>query len=316
MRQRICVTGAAGQAGRAVVRELLEHGYDVAATDIAATRQDIENDMQRADLTDFGQALEALQGSEATWWPVAAAAGQRDGPLLEALKGVDAVVHLANIPAPGISTPADTFNANVTMNFNVFMAAARLGLRRVVWASSETTLGLPFEVPPRYAPVDEDHYPFPTSTYALSKVASETIAAHIAQWSGISFVALRFSNIMAPADYQQFPSFWGDPTQRKWNLWGYVDERDVAAACRLALSAPADAVAGSPSFIIAAADTVMDRPSAELLAHVFPAVRLTGEVGEFGTLLAIDRARNALGFEPAHTWRNHTPAEPHPRAAD
>jgi nucleoside-diphosphate-sugar epimerase len=308
MGQRICVTGASGQAGRAVVAELREHGYDVAATDIAVTRENLEAGMLRADLTDYGQAVEALQGAEATWWP-AAAAGRQSEQVLEVLRGADAVVHLANIPAPGLCTPAVTFSANITMNFNVFMAAARLGLGRVVWASSETTLGLPFEVPPRYAPVDEDHYPFPTTTYALSKVASETIAGQIAQWSGTPFIALRFSNIMAPADYQDFPSFWGAPSERKWNLWGYVDERDVAAACRLALEAPAEAVAGSPSFIIAAADTVMNRPSAGLLAEVFPDVRLAREVGESGTLLAIDRARDMLGFEPRHTWRNHIPTK-------
>jgi nucleoside-diphosphate-sugar epimerase len=280
MAERICVTGASGKAGRAVVRDLLEHGYDVAATDVAASRADIESGMLRAELTDYGQAVETL-------------------------RGVDAVVHLANIPAPGIYTPAVTFNANITMNFNAFQAAAELGLSRVVWASSETTLGLPFEVPPRYAPVDEDHYPLPTTTYALSKVASETIAGQIARWSGIPFIALRFSNIMAPADYQEFPSFWPEPWRRKWNLWGYIDERDVAAACRLALQAPAEAVEGSPAFIIAAADTVMNRPSAGLLAEVFPDVRLTREVGEFGTLLAIDRARQVLGFEPRHSWRDH-----------
>jgi nucleoside-diphosphate-sugar epimerase len=280
MTQRICVTGAAGQAGRAVVRDLAEHGYEVAATDIAVSAADRSADMLRADLTDYGQALEALRGAEA-------------------------VVHLANIPAPGLSTPPVTFNTNITMNFNVFQAAANLGLSRVVWASSETTLGLPFDVPPRYAPVDEDHYPVPTSTYALSKVATETIAGHFAQWSGIPYVALRFSNIMAPEDYQEFPGFWSDPEGRRWNLWGYIDERDVAASCRLALQAPADAVAGNPAFIIAAADTVMNRPSADLLAEVFPGVRLTREVGEFGTLLAIDRAREVLGFEPKHSWRDH-----------
>jgi nucleoside-diphosphate-sugar epimerase len=283
MAQRICVTGATGQAGRAVVADLREHGYDVAATDIAVTRANREQGTLQADLTDYGQAVETLAGAEA-------------------------VVHLANIPAPGLSTPAVTFNANVTMNFNVFQAAAHLGLSRVVWASSETTLGLPFDVPPRYAPVDEDHYPVPTSTYALSKVASETVAGHISQWSGIPFVALRFSNIMEAADYQEFPSFWADPRLRRWNLWGYIDERDVAAACRLALQAPAVAVEDSPAFIIAAADTVMNRPSAALLAEVFPDVRLTREVGEFGTLLAIDRARQVLGFEPRHSWRDHVSA--------
>jgi nucleoside-diphosphate-sugar epimerase len=282
MAQRVCVTGASGQAGRAAVRELADHGYDVTATDAVVARND-RFGMLRADLTDYGQAVEVLSGC-------------------------DAVVHLANIPAPGLSTPAVTFNANMAMNFNVFQAAASLRLERVVWASSETTLGLPFDVPPRYAPVDEDHYPVPTTTYALSKVASETVAGHFAQWSGIPFVALRFSNIMSPADYERFPSFWPDPRARKWNLWGYIDERDGAAACRLALEAPAEAVAGSPAFIIAAADTVMDRPSASLLAEVYPGVELTRDVGESGTLLAIDRASKVLGYQPRHSWRDHVPA--------
>ena len=280
MAQRVCVTGASGQAGRAVVTDLREHGYDVIATDAVVSRQDRDWGMLRADLTDYGQALETLTGA-------------------------DAVVHLANIPAPGLSTPAVTFNSNITMNFNVFQAAAALKLNRVVWASSETTLGLPFDTPPRYAPADEDHYPVPTTTYALSKVASETIAGHIAEWSGIPFVALRFSNIMAPDDYQWFAEFRDDPHARKWNLWGYIDERDVAQSCRLALEADAAKVKGSPAFIIAAADTVMNRPSAELLAEVFPGVKLTRDVGEFGTLLAIDRAREVLGFSPEHSWRDH-----------
>jgi nucleoside-diphosphate-sugar epimerase len=278
MTRRICVTGANGLAGRAVVRDLREHGYEVAATDLVT--QFGEDDALRADLTDYGQAVEALTGA-------------------------DAVVHLANIPAPGLVTPAATFNTNMTMNFNIFHAAANLKLSRVVWASSETTLGLPFDVPPRYAPVDEDHYPVPTSTYALSKVASETVAGQIAGWSGIPFVALRFSNIFEAAWYEEFPSFWNDPLLRKWNLWGYIDQRDVALSCRLALEADADAVGPASSFIIAAADTVMNRPSADLLAEVFPGVPLTRDVGKYGTLLAIDRARRVLGFEPEHSWRDH-----------
>jgi len=273
---RICVTGASGKAGQATVAELLEHGHQVRATDVSAPPADLGVDLLRADLTDYGQTVEALHG-------------------------VDAVVHLANIPAPGLRTPAVTFTANTAMNSNVFLAAAQLGLRRVVWASSETTLGLPFDTPPRYAPVDEDHFPLPTSTYALSKVVGETMAEHIAQWSGIPFVALRFSNIFRPDEYAVLRTVWADAAIRRWNLWGYIDVRDVASACRLALDAP---VQGACAFIIAAADTVMTRRSAELLNEVYPGVPLTRDVGEFGTLLAIDRARAELGWTPRHSWRD------------
>jgi nucleoside-diphosphate-sugar epimerase len=285
--RRICVTGATGKAGRATVRELREHGYDVLATDTALTPGDVASGVLRADLTDYGQATEVLRGT-------------------------DAVVHLANIPAPGRATPAVTFNANVAMNFNVFHAAAALGLSSVVWASSETTLGLPFGGGPeqapgapgelRYAPVDEGHFPFPATTYALSKVTSEGLAEQVSRWSGLPFTGLRISNIMEPRDYERFPSFWPDPHLRKWNLWGYVDVRDVAMACRLALEAD---LAGSGNVIIAAADTVMNRPSRDLLAEVFPHVPVTGEVSEFGTLLAIGQARELIGYAPRHSWRDH-----------
>ena len=275
---KVCVTGASGRAGRAVVADLLDHGHEVLGTDVEPRPAEFGRaEFVRADLTDYGQAAEVLTGA-------------------------DAVVHLANIPAPGLRPPAVTFNQNMTMNFNVFHAATQTSLRRVVWASSETTIGLPFDVPPRYAPIDEDHYPFPTSTYALSKVTSETAAAHIAQWSGIPFVALRFSNILGPADYPRFPSYWDDPMKRKWNLWGYIDERDAAMACRLALDAD---VTGSDAFIIAGADTVMTRPSADLMREVFPGVPLREQVAGNDTLLSIGHARRVLGFEPRHSWRDH-----------
>jgi nucleoside-diphosphate-sugar epimerase len=276
----IVVTGANGKAGQAVVADLIAHGYAVTATDVAPAPADLGTPLLRADLADFGQAVEVLHGAEA-------------------------VVHLANIPAPGIHTPSVTLNANLAMNGNVFLAAAQLRLRRVVWASSETTLGLPFD-PPRYVPVDEAHFPYPSSTYALSKVLSETMAAHISDWSGIPFVGLRFSNIFRPDEYARVPGYWADPHERKWNAWGYIDARDVAAACRNALEAE---TTGAHNVIIAAADTIMNRPSRELMADVFPDTEIRRELGEFETLLAIDRARELIGFAPAHSWRNHVAGE-------
>lgn len=274
--RKITVTGASGKAGQEAVKHLTAAGYDVLATDVAPRPAGLEGPFLRADLTEYGEAVELLAGQ-------------------------DAVVHLANIPANGIYTESHTFNTNIVMNSNVFLAAAQLGVQRVVWASSETTLGLPFD-PPQYAPVDEDHFPHPTMTYALSKVLTEQMAFHINEWSGIPFVGLRFSNIFRPDEYERVPEYWKDPVSRKWNLFGYIDVRDVAMACQNALEAD---TTGSHNVIIAAADTIMNRPSVEVLREVFPDVELRREIGEYETLLAIDKARELIGFEPRHSWRDH-----------
>jgi nucleoside-diphosphate-sugar epimerase len=272
---RVVVTGGAGKAGRAVVRELVERGREVLSVDLVRS-PDLPCEQLVADLTEYGQAVDALKSAES-------------------------VVHLAAIPAPGLQPDELTFRANTTSTYNVFAAAPLLGLRRVVWASSETVLGLPFErEPPRYAPIDEDHAPFPESTYSLSKVVGEELARQFSRWTGIAYVGLRFSNVMEPHDYARFPGFWDDAQLRRWNLWGYVDARDVAQACRLALDAE---ISGAEVFIIAAGDTVMNRPNAELMAEVFPGVELRGEIGEHDTLLSIAKARRVLGYEPRYSWR-------------
>ena len=273
------MTGASGKAGRAVVRDLLEHGVDVRAVDVAPAHE-AQAPSLLADLTDYGQTVECIAE-------------------------VDAVVHLAAIPAPNIRTASATFRANMLSTYNVFEAARLLGLDRVVWASSETILGLPFERdPPAYAPIDEEHPPRPESSYALSKLLAEELGRQHHRWTGAPHVALRFSNIMEPHDYNRFPSFWSDPALRRWNLWGYVDARDVAQSCRLAL----DADVGAEHFIVAAADTVMNRPSAELMAEIYPSVTYRPTEGEFDTLLAIDKARRLLGYEPRWSWRDHVAA--------
>lgn len=273
---RVVVTGGAGKAGRAVVRDLREHGYDVLSVDLVRDAAVDPETQLVADLTDYGQTVDAL-------------------------KGAQAVVHLAAIPAPGLQPDEVTFRVNVASTYNVFAAAPLLGLERVVWASSETTLGLPFERdPPWYAPIDEAHFPRPEFHYALSKVVGEQLGEQFARWHGIPYVALRFSNVMEPHDYERFPSFWDDARLRSWNLWGYVDARDVAQSCRLALEAD---LAGAEAFIIAARDTVMTRTNEELMAEVFPAVELRGEIGDHDTLLSIDKARRLLGYEPGWSWR-------------
>jgi nucleoside-diphosphate-sugar epimerase len=273
---RIVVTGGSGKAGRWVVRDLREHGHDVLNVDL--TRDGSAFGLcVVADLTDLGQAQDVIRGA-------------------------DAVVHLAAIPAPGLRPEGDTFRINAMSTYNVFAAAEAARVQRVVWASSETVLGLPFDTPPLFAPIDETIEPRPETSYSLSKLAGETLASQFARRTGIPFLGLRISNIMEPDDYALFPSYWDDPGIRRWNLWGYVDVRDVAQAVRRGLEAP---IGGAEICIVAAADTVMTRPSADLMAEVFPDVPMRRPVDGRDTLLSIDKARRLLGYQPDHRWADH-----------
>lgn len=281
---RVVVTGGSGKLGRAVVRDLVENGHQVVNLD-RVPAPDSVSPFVKVDFTDYGQTLSALLEVD------------------DQYTGVDAVVHLAAIPAPGLTTNAATFDNNITSTYHVFEAARVAKIKTVVWASSETVLGLPFapDTPPSYIPVDEEYHPRPGSAYSLAKTLEEELATQFCRWDPeLSMTGLRFSNVMEPADYAAFGEYDSDPDARRWNLWGYIDARDGAQAVRLALAA---ARPGKDVFIVANADTVMSRSSAELAAQVFPGVPVTRELGEHETMLSIDKARRVLGFEPQHSWR-------------
>lgn len=282
---RVVVTGSSGKLGRHVVKHLAEHGYDLITTDSILPPRGQPGQFTKADLTDFSQVIELLTGID------------------ERHEGIDAVVHLAAVPAPGQHTQGATFRNNVPATFNIFQAAKIAGIKKVVWASSETVLGLPFDVPPPYAPLDEEYAVLPNSTYSMGKAVEEEMARHFARWDPeLSILGLRFSNVMDVDNYEDFPSWQHDPAKRRWNLWGYIDGRDGAQAVRRALETD---LTGFEAFIVANADTVMERPSAELMAEVFPGVRITGKLRGNETLLGIDKARRMLGYEPEHSWRDH-----------
>lgn len=279
---QIIVTGSSGKLGVGVVAALREAGHRVIEFDANVQRGP---DSVQIDMTDYGQVADAFAGVE------------------ERHDGVDAVVHLAAIPAPGIVPDTVLITQNLTMTINVFQAARRAGVKRIVHASSETLLGIPMATDPPYAPLDEAAETRPEFMYAVGKHLEEELATKLVRWDPeLRITGLRFSNVMAEEDYAEFPSWQNDTTVRRWNLFGYIDRRDGGQAVLRALE---NAAPGYDTFIIAAADTAMEADSAELLAAEFPDVPLKREVAGRETLLDITRAREVLGYAPQYSWTNH-----------
>ncbi|MET3697745.1 nucleoside-diphosphate-sugar epimerase [Bacillus oleivorans] len=277
---KIVVTGAAGKIGRWTVRTLLEAGHDVTATDKKLREESASQNFIQAELRDYGQVCQLLKGS-------------------------DAVVHLGNIPTDVRNTPQAIFENNMMVNFNILEACKDFKIPKIVWASSETVLGYPFvEDQLSYFPLDEEHPTTIKSSYAMAKILTEHLSELYHNLTDGQIVALRFANIYEPDEYEKIPTMhWNDQQkdiQRK-NAWAYCDVRDAAQACRLAIEAEN---LGYQIFHITAPDTIMPDLSQDLVNKYFPKVALKRPINGHETLMAIDKARQVLGYEPRYTWRD------------
>ena len=273
--KNILVTGGSGKAGRATINLLLKNNYNVFNVDLV-NHSELDVPFSKVNLENFGDAIESVSEID------------------DRINGIDAIIHQAAIPAPGLETNHKTFRMNTLSTYNIFQAAKVLKINNIVWASSETVLGLPFDTYPPYVPVDEEYYPRPESSYSLSKVMGEEMARQYCRRNPeMKIFGLRYSNIMEEKDYNKFQSFQKDPFLRKWNFWGYIDARDVAQACLLAMESK---LKGAENFIIAADDTVMEEDNKLLLDKVFPNIQIKGEIGKNKTLLSNEKAKKVLGF--------------------
>ena len=280
---KILVTGGSGKAGRATIKKLLEKNYKVFNVDIEQTSE-FDVPFSRVDLESFGETMEAITEID------------------DRFNGIDAIIHQAAIPAPGLYPNHKIFRINTLSTYNVFQCAEIMKINNIVWASSETVLGLPFDTYPPYVPVDEDYPTRPESSYSLSKAIGEELAKQYCRRNkDMKIFGLRYSNIMEEKDYESFEDFQEDPFVRKWNFWGYIDSRDVGQACLLALESD---LIGADNFIIAADDTVMNKTNKELLDAVFPNIKIRGKIRDHQTLLNNSKAKKILGFQPEFSWRN------------
>ncbi len=277
----IAVTGGSGAAGQVIIEDLHANDYKCINIDRRAPTID-RCQFEPTDMTDYPS-------------------------LFKAMEGADALVHFAGNPHPDDEHygAAVSFNNNTMCLFNAFNAARALGIKRVVWASSETVYGYPFvNNVPVEVPITEETLLQPQNGYALSKVMSENLARRMHDLYSIDFIGLRISNIHYDDEDVHFSmhkihTYSNDIPHRKFNLWGYVDARDVAKAVRLALERK---IKGAHVFNIAAQDTVMKQRSRDLLKAIFPHLALPADYADRGAFLSCEKAKLELGFVPQYSW--------------
>jgi nucleoside-diphosphate-sugar epimerase len=281
--KRVVITGTAGLLGPSVAQHFVESGYDVLSVDVKRPAVQVA-DHRIVDLTNLGECYGILAGA-------------------------DALVHLAAIPNALTTTNEVTFRNNVMSTYNLLEAADALGIKKAVTASSESAYGLVFSkkrLVPQYVPVDENHPCVPADAYALGKLVEEETARAINRRNGMQIVALRIGNVITKEIYEEkFAGWCNDPNQRTVIMWSYIDARDVATACRLAIEKDG---LGVQVLNVAADDNCTTLTSAELMKHGFPEVTdIRGPIDGYQTLLSNEKIKKVLGWKPAHFWRDNVP---------
>jgi nucleoside-diphosphate-sugar epimerase len=291
---RIFFTGGSGKAGRHAIDHLVAQGHRVTNADLVPLEREGVPDL-RIDLTDAGQVFNAMSA-------------YAEFDELEPGTGVptyDAVVHFAAIPAILVRPDNETFRINALSTYNVLDAAVKLGIGKVVFASSETTYGICFadgEVRPEYVPIDEEHPTVPHDSYAMSKVVNEATARSFQARSGIDVYGLRINNVIEPHEYEtKFPAFVADPALRRRNVFAYIDARDLGHMVDCCLRADG---LGYEVFNVSNDDTSVAIPSDEVYERFYAGVDKRRELTGFDTFYANDKAKRLVGFAPRHSWRD------------
>ena len=290
---RIFFTGGSGKAGRHVVAHLAGRGHQVTNADLVPLGNPAVADL-RIDLTDIGETYSAMAGL---------ATMQDLDPVVK--PGYDAVVHFAAVPAMLRTSDARTYATNVLSTYNVLEAATRLGIRKIVFASSEATYGICFaqgERRPQYVPVDEEHPTVPEDSYAMSKVANEVTARSFQARTGTDVYGLRISSVVEPHEYAA--DFLVDPPLRRRGLFAYVDTRDLAEVVQRCLEVDG---LGYEVFNIANPDMSVAATTEEVRVRFYAGVELKRQMGRSESFNSIDKARALLGYAPQHSWREVLP---------
>ena len=291
---KIFVTGGSGKAGKHLIQYLLEKGYSVVNADLVPLVMNGVDNIN-LDITDSGQVFNALSGY----------ANIPELKLGEDPKNFKAVVHLAAIPRILVKPDNETFRINTLGTYNVMEAATKLGIKKIIFASSETTYGFCFAQGnpiPKWLPIEEDYETSPTDSYGLSKVLNEQTGKAFQKRTGIDIYALRIGNIIEPNEYHRFKEFCDNPNVRLRNLFNYIDARDLAQAIELCIKKDG---LGYEVFNVTHDNNSVNLTAKEIINQFFPNVKMKREMGKYESILSSKKIRESLGFKPIHDWKNY-----------
>ena len=291
---KIFVTGGSGKAGKHLIQYLLEKGYSVVNADLVPLAMNGVDNIN-LDITDSGQIFNALSG-------YANIPELKSG---EGLKNFKAVVHLAAIPRILVKPDNETFRINTLGTYNVMEAATKLGIKKIIFASSETTYGFCFAQGnpiPKWLPIEEDYETSPTDSYGLSKVLNEKTGEAFQKRTGIDIYALRIGNIIEPDEYHRFEEFCENPSIRLRNLFNYIDARDLAQAIELCIKKDG---LGYEVFNVTHNINSVSLTTEEIIKQFFPNVKMRRNMEKYESILSSKKIRDVLGFNPAHDWKKY-----------
>lgn len=281
--KKVVVTGGSGRLGQFVIRDLLARNYQVLSLDRIAPREKL-----------------------CTSWLVDL---RHSGDLFEAVRGAYGIIHLGAYQAPNLAPDAETLSNNVSATYNVLRAAADSSVHKVVLASSTAAFGFIYATKlwaPEYLPLDENHPSLPQDSYGLSKVLGERIADSIVTLHpAMTVSSLRFPGVNFDLTYESFRERWRNPASRASGFWTYIDARDAATACRLALEAR---FRGHEVFIASAPKNCMIQPSLDLVKKYLPkGAKIRKAPGSHWSCVDSSKVRRMLGFKPQHLWQDYLP---------
>lgn len=292
---RILFTGGSGKAGKHVIPYLIERGHKVLNVDLTPLdHPGVENLI--ADITDSGQMFNALTSY----------CGFEELDPGHGVPKFEAVVHFAALPRILIAPDNETYRVNAMGTYNVLEAAVKLGIKKSIFASSETTYGVCFADglrKPEYIPVDEDHPVVPEDSYAMAKVVNEVTARSFQRRSGFDIYGLRINNVIEPHEYKQnFPKYFENHDLRRRSMFAYIDVRDLAQIVDRCLKTDG---LGYQIFNASNDDHSVNATTAELIETYYADVPQKGEMGTYETFFSNRKAKELLGFQEQHNWRKY-----------